>query len=62
MPDTDKVSYDQDPTKWIGLHNAALGNLITAIKQLKRLSFSDADISGSLEVLLEKQEKLRRGE
>lgn len=51
----DRVSYEDDPMLWSGLHSAALGNLITAIKQLKRISFRDEDITGTLQVLLEKE-------
>jgi hypothetical protein len=45
-----KISYEEEPAKWIALHNAALGNLSTAIIQLKRLGFCDGDIVGSLGV------------
>jgi len=49
-----KISYDEEPTKWTGLHNAGLGNLTTAVFQLKRISFSDEEIIGSLKIILEK--------
>ena len=49
-----KITYEEDPDKWSGLHNAALGNLTTAIYQLKRIGFSDEDIIGSLKIILEK--------
>lgn len=49
-----KISYEKEPAKWYGLHNAALGNLTTAVFQLRRISFSDKDIIGSLEIILEK--------
>jgi hypothetical protein len=52
---SEKITYEEEPSKWISLHNAALGNIITAIKQLKRINFSNADISGTFEILLEKQ-------
>ena len=49
-----KITYEKDPMKWTGLHNAALGNLTTAVFQLKRINFSDDDIIGSLKIILEK--------
>lgn len=49
-----KITYEEDPSKWMGLHNAALGNLTTAVYQLKRINFSDEEIIGSLKIILEK--------
>lgn len=50
-----RVTYEDNPVLWSGLHSAALGNLITAIRQLKRINFRDEDITGTLQVLLEKE-------
>jgi len=55
---TSKITYEKEPMKWTSLHNAGLGNLITAIKQLKRINFTDDEIIGTLKILLEKEAEI----
>ncbi len=38
---SEKIQFDEEPMKWTSLHSAAEGNIITAIKQLKRLEGFD---------------------
>jgi hypothetical protein len=38
------MKYSDNPSKFQALLNAAQGNIITAIKQLKEIEFPDAEI------------------
>lgn len=52
---TDRILYEEDPLGWNSMHVAAQGNIITAIKQLRRLGFTDRDVRDLLNL------ELRRG-
>lgn len=47
-----KITYEKEPELWMSLMTAAQGNIVTAIKQFRRLGYSDADIRGVLDIEL----------
>jgi len=55
---SETIRYDKDPDKWQSLHTAAESNIITAIKQLRRLEgFDYEEILGVFSVHLYKEFK-----
>ena len=49
-----KITYEEEPDKWMALHTAGESNLTVAIFQLRRIGFSDEEIIGVLKIFLEK--------
>lgn len=58
----EEVSYEKDRCGWVSLHNAAVVDVLAAIKKLKRIGFTDQAIGVFLETLLEEDMKIRKGE
>ena len=54
---SETIRYDKDPDKWHSLHMAAEGNIITAIKQLKRIGCTYEEILGVFSIHLYKEFK-----
>lgn len=53
---SEKIQFDEEPMKWTSLRSAAEGNIITAIKQLKRLKgFDFEQILGVFSIHLYKE-------
>jgi len=57
---SETIRYDKDPDKWQSLHMAAEGNIITAIKQLRRLEgFDYEEIPGVFSIHLYREFKFK---
>jgi len=57
---SETIRYDKDPDKWQSLHTAAESNIITAIKQLRRLEgFDYEEIPGVFSIHLYREFKFK---
>jgi len=53
---SERISFEKEPMKWTSLHHAAEGNMLTAVKQLKRIGYSVNEITDLLTTILKREE------